>query len=398
MLHLLAPAMMLLAASSCQPAGVAPAASPVAAAPVGDAADLSGVLAGIVEKRGVPGMAALVLEGDRVVARGAAGVRKSGFPDAIAVTDTFHLGSCTKSMTATMIGTLVDEGKLRWTSTVGEVFPDLPMHAQWKGVTLEQLLTNCSGAPSDLSRDGLWSRLWGRRGSPTEQRMQLVEAVTSWAPEFEPGTRFLYSNAGFAIAGAMAEKVTGVAWEDLMRQRLFEPLGMTSAGFGPPGERGSIDQPRGHRENGTPMEPGREADNPPAIGPAATVHCTLDDWAKYTSLHLKMDRVCTPATFEKLHTPMKMATSRSDYAMGWGRPKRSWAMSESGNGRVLTHNGSNTMWFCVVWAAPEKNFAVLVACNKGGKEAEGACDDAAGALIAWRREHFEKKPEEKATP
>lgn len=384
MLHLVALLLCLLAP---QPAAAAAPAQPQ---------DLADVLKPIREKRGVPALAGLVLEGDRIVAQGAVGVRKNGYPDAVTINDLFHLGSCTKSMTATMIGTLVDEGKLRWTSTVSEVFPDIAMDEQWKTVTLEQLLTNSSGAPSDLSRDRLWSRLWDRQGTPTEQRLLLVRTVTTWKPAFTPGSEFLYSNAGFAIAGAMAEKVTGVAWEDLMRQRLFEPLGMTSAGFGPPGERGSLDQPRGHREGGKPMEPGRDADNPPGIGPAATVHCTLADWATYVSLHLKMDRICTPATFEKLHTPMKLTTSRSEYAMGWGRPKRAWAMSEKGNGRVLTHNGSNTMWFCVVWAAPEKNFAVLIACNQGGKDAEGACDDAAGALIAWRREHFEpRKPEKK---
>jgi len=145
------------------------------------------------------------------------------------------------------------------------------------------------------------------------------------APEAEPGTRFIYSNAGFSIAGAMAEKVTGTAWEELMKQRLFEPLGMTSAGFGPPGARGSIDQPRGHRENGSPVEPGRDADNPVAIGPAGTVHCAIDDWAKYVALHLQgargKARIVKAETFKKLHTPMKL--TGADRSTRWGGPRRS---------------------------------------------------------------------------
>jgi len=110
-----------------------------------------------------------------MVAHGCAGVRKAGEVETIAITDKFHLGSCTKSMTATMIATLVEEGKLKWETTVGEVFADVPMHEQWKGVRLEQLLTNSAGAPSGLEKDGLWGKLWRAQGTPTEQRLALVE-------------------------------------------------------------------------------------------------------------------------------------------------------------------------------------------------------------------------------
>lgn len=350
-----------------------------------DVHDLGATLQPIIEKHNVPGMSALVLVGDTVTARGVAGVRKAGDPEKIAPADLFHLGSCTKSMTATMIATLVEEGTLKWSTTVGETFPDLPMHDKWKGVRLDQLLTHTSGAPYNLDRDALWSRLWRHPGTPTEQRLALVTGVTSWEPESEPGTRFLYSNAGFAIAGAMAETVTGTSWEDLMRERLFKPLGMTTAGFGPPGKRGSLDQPRGHRDTNPPrpVEPGRDADNPAAIAPAGAVHCSMDDWAKYIALHLGKNALLKPETFTTLHTPAKIRGARTDYALGWSRPKRAWATIPGGTGRVLTHNGSNTMWFCVAWIAPEKNFAVLVACNRGGTPAEQACDEAAGALIKW---------------
>ena len=372
--------------------------SPCAAAHPTDVRDVAALLTPIIDKHKVPGMTALLLARDTITARGVAGVRRNGEVEKIEADDLFHLGSCTKSMTATMIATLVDEGKLKWDTTVGEVFADIPMHEQWKNARLDQLLTNAAGAPANLDRDGLWGKLWKREGTPTEQRMLLVRAVLSWEPESEPGTRFLYSNASFAIAGAMAEKVTGKGWEELMRERLFKPLGMESADFGPPGSRGVIDQPRGHRDNGRPVEPGRDADNPAGIGPAATVHCTIDDWAKYISLHLRKDRLLKPETFDTLHTPAKLAGSRSEYAFGWGRPKRAWAKTETGNARVLTHNGSNTMWFCVVWIAPDKDFAVLVACNQGGKAAERACDEAAGALIGIQLESEKKHAQEVGAP
>ncbi len=358
--------------------------------------DVSDLLRPIRERHDLPGLAAAVVAGKDLVAIGAVGVRKRGDETRVTAEDRFHLGSCTKSMTATMLATLVEEGKLGWNTTVGEVFPELAeqMKPAWKSVTLEQLLTHRGGAPGGLDAGGLWGRLWKREGSPKEQRMTLVRGVLEREPEAPPGTKFIYSNGGFAIAGAMAEKVTGEAWEDLMRERLFGPLGMKSAGFGAPGTPGKLDEPLGHGEKGAPVDAGPDADNPPAIGPAGTVHGSLADWAKYVSLHLEGERcakgegpcpevggalkLLKPETYAKLHAPGKAfdAEDTTKYAMGWSLAERDWA-----RGPVLTHNGSNTMWFCVTWIAPEADFAVLVATNQGGDKAAKGCDEAAWAII-----------------
>ena len=138
----------------------------------------------------------------------------------------------------------------------------------------------------------------------------------------------------------MAEKVTGKSWEDLMREKIFRPLGMTTAGFGAPGTRAKNDQPRGHKADGSPVEPGPGADNPVAIGPAGIVHCSIGDWAKFAAANLPSakTKLVKPETLEKLHTP---APGEPKYAMGWiiadGQP---WA-----GGPALTHAGSNTMWY-----------------------------------------------------
>jgi CubicO group peptidase (beta-lactamase class C family) len=340
--------------------------------------NISEILRPIREKHRLPGMIAAVLVGERVVAIGADGVRKRDMAEQVTIDDQIHIGSCTKAMTATLLAMLVEDGKLRWSSTVGEVFEDLAasMHADWRGVTLEQLLTHRGGAPENLDADGLWGRLWQHTGTPTEQRRTLVEGVLRRKPESKPGRKYVYSNAGYAIAGAMAEKITGASWEDLLRARIFSPLGMASAGFGAPGIPSRLDQPRGHTEKGEPVDPGRAADNPPAIGPAGAVHCTICDWAKFIALHLAAARgdahLLKSESFTKLHTP----PARGDYAMGWLVTRQDWA-----GGRALTHAGSNTMWFAVVWLAPQKNFAVLVACNQGGDAAAKACDEGASALI-----------------
>jgi CubicO group peptidase (beta-lactamase class C family) len=149
---------------------------------------------------------------------------------------------------------------------------------------------------------------------------------------------------------------------------------MESAGFGPPGTPGKLNEPWGHTKDGTP----KQADNAPPLGPAGTVHAGMADWAKFIALHLRgerdqgEDRLLKPSTFRRLHTP----APGSEYAAGWIVVKRDWA-----GGRALNHNGSNTMWYCAAWLAPDRDFAVLVATNQGGETAAKACDQSCGQLI-----------------
>src|SRR4051812_24959532 len=341
--------------------------------------NVSPLLAPIIQNHDVPGIAVAVVQSGETVAVGVAGVRTRGKPDKIAIADRFHIGSDTKAMTAMLCGILVDEGKLKWSQTLGETFPELKksMNPQYQAVTLEQLLTHRGGAPGAIEKDQLWGQLWQYKGTPTGARRLLLQGVTSKAPEATPGTKFIYSNAGVSIAGHMAEKVTAKSWENLMREKLFRPLGMTTAGFGAPGTRAKNDQPRGHKADGAPVEPGPEADNPVAIGPAGIVHCSVGDWAKFAIANLPSakTKLVKPETLEKLHTP---AAGKPKYAMGWMiADNQPWA-----GGPALTHAGSNTMWMAVAWLAPKKDFAVLVACNQANDK---ACNDAVLALLA---DHF----------
>src|ERR1051325_5380997 len=93
------------------------------------------------------GMVAAVLRGERIIAQGAAGVRKRGSTERVTLDDRFHLGSCTKAMTATLVAMLVEEGKLNWTTTLGELFADTVrhMHPAWEKVTLRQVLAHRAG-------------------------------------------------------------------------------------------------------------------------------------------------------------------------------------------------------------------------------------------------------------
>jgi CubicO group peptidase (beta-lactamase class C family) len=205
-----------------------------------------------------------------------------------------------------------------------------------------------------------------------------MRTTLSQPPLHQPGSKMLYSNLGYIIAGHFAEQATGKPWEELITDRLFRPLSMSSAGFGFPGLEGRIDQPWGHRLAGEKLE-ALQADNPPVLGPAGRVHCTLRDWGKFTALHLQGARgkgkLLKPATFKVLHTPPPGA-SEVQHAMGWGVTHREWT-----RGPILTHDGSNTTWYATVWMAPESDVAFLAVANQGDAAGKQATDEAVAALI-----------------
>lgn len=356
-----------------EPAGPAPAA--------GDPA-LIALLEPIRQKHRLPALAAAVVTRRGLETQAVTGYRRRDRDVPATTNDLWHLGSNTKAMTALLAGRQVERGRLSWQSTPAEVFPELAatFHPDFKGVTLRQLLTHRGGLKANLD----WGRL-ARGGSVVEQRLAAVRQALAAPPEYPPGTRALYSNLGYVIAGAMLERVAGASWEDLMRREVFEPLGMRSAGFGGVGTPGALDQPWGHHAGGRPARHnGPGADNPPVLGPAGTVHCTLADWARFVVDFLRGLRgepgLLQPATYRALVAiePGDEA-SGSSYGAGWVVTRRDWA-----GGLALNHCGCNTLFFANVWLAPERDFAVLVVANQGLDAFEAT--DAAGAALVQARE------------
>src|SRR3989441_2277445 len=278
------------------------------------------------------GMVAAVLRGERIIAQGVAGVRKKGTAERITLDDRFHLGSCTKAMTATLVALLVEEGKLNWTTTLGELFADTvkPMHPAWEKVTLRQVLAHRAGLP--LEPDGLapvFSLLRelmrpprARLGTLPQQRLEIARQALSRPPGIPPDAKYYYSNVGYVLAGAVLEQLTGRAWEELMRERLFQPLGISTGGFGPPGTADKTEQAWGHSPVlGKPLDPrSPDAELPLFYGPAGLAHMTVTDWAKFIALHLRGDPAnphCHAAllkldTFAEMHAVAPATTSK-----GW---------------------------------------------------------------------------------
>jgi CubicO group peptidase (beta-lactamase class C family) len=365
----------------------------------GESASLDQILERIRAKNKLPALAAAVVKDGRMVACGAVGFRKVGSPVRVTVMDKWHIGSCTKSMTAAIAGLMVEQEGWRWDMKVTEMFPDLAreIRPEWQSATLEQFLSQYSGAGS-INDETIDTRLLtNARKSPLEQRKLFTrDILIGHAPTVSPGTEWKYDNANYVLVGHAIELKLKQPWETIIRERLFKPLGMESAGFGPPANGKAIEQPWGHilDEAGKlkPIPPDLtgelavwdpelaqqiRADNPAALGPAGRVHCSIGDLAKYVAWQLRGARgkgtLLKAATFTKLQTRYK---KEGEYACGWMVEYRDWA-----GGDAIFHGGSNGTFTTAIWLAPKMDFAVVVCANLGGTRCETVVDETAGALI-----------------
>ena len=313
------------------------------------------------KEKNLVGLAAMIMVDGQVEAVAAQGQRKIGSRMPLELTDQWHLGGITKSITATMIARLVESGQMQWSDTVGECFPEAAIHEDWKPVTLKQLLVHTAGAPVNFSSKVALNK--PELGPEcTRARREAVLEVMAEKPISPPGENFAYSLVGYTIAGAMAEKVTGEHWEDLVKREVFEPLKLTSAGFGPPkSPDATLDQPRGHRPlYSSKIAVGDDADNSPIMGPAATIHMTLNDLGTFTKEHMLGEigqgELLSAETYQILHTP-----EFNNYACGWIKQYPSKEIPYT----TYWHNGTNTLWYAMVMFIPEKNMVIAITSNDG---------------------------------
>jgi len=138
----------------------------------------------------------------------------------------FRLGSITKQFTATLILQLVEQGKIKLD---GKLIDYLPNYRKDTGakVTIHNLLSHTSGVPSYTSLPGFFQNV-SRNPFTVDD---FIKQYASGDLEFEPGTKFVYSNSGYFLLGAIIEKVTGKSYEQVLKERIFDPLGMKNSGY-----------------------------------------------------------------------------------------------------------------------------------------------------------------------
>ena len=329
------------------------------------------ILEKLVARDDIPGVVAGIGKAGQPFRVASAGLRKFGDSRQITIQDHLHLGSCTKAITATLIARMVEKGDFTWNTSIQQLDPILAkqIHSQYRNATLRQMLMHQSGMPANAKN--WWLNVGDDDISKTRKSI-LLDSLKS-APKSRPGSEYVYSNLGYMAAGYFAAKKRRKTWEELVQEEVFEPLGIKSAGFGPPGTQGGVDQPWGHVKRADGKLAPMQRDNAPALGPAGTVYMSLEDWAKFTLAHTKggADGFLKEVTIDRLHTP----DPKSKYAMGWIVVDRPW-----GNGKVLNHAGSNTMWYALAWVAPETKTVYLAVTNIASANAE--LDQVIGQMIA----------------
>jgi CubicO group peptidase (beta-lactamase class C family) len=317
--------------------------------------------------RQLPGLAAVVVRSDgppRIYVRGE---RRVGKGDLIAPSDRMHLGSLTKAITATLVGALAEKQLMTFETTIGQAFPELSekIRPTYRGVTARQLLSHTGGTPPYRTRESLqW--LVTLNGTPVDQRYAFAERVLTEPPRFEPGTRREYSNAGAAIAGAMAERIGGRPYPQLVQELVFRPLGGDAA-FGNPGLAAGP-QPWGHMRTMSGMVTEITPANPVyttplAIEPAGDASPSLPDYGRFLQLHLRglrgRDDVLKATTIQELHGRAVPNHSVRGLAMGWTIMPRNGIESHE-------HVGSFGAYVAYATIQPSRDVAVAVFTNLGG--------------------------------
>jgi D-alanyl-D-alanine carboxypeptidase len=330
------------------------------------AMDLAGFLNGERLAQQLPGLTAVVVRSDGSPRVYVSGERRIGKGDLITPADRMHLGSLTKAITATLIGALVEKQLMTFETTIGQSFPELSAKIQpaYRDVSVSQLLSHAGGIPPYRTRESLqW--LLTLKGTPSEQRYAFVERVLTEPPRFEPGTRREYSNAGGAIAGAMAERIGGSPYRLLVQQLVFARLGGQAA-FGNPG-LAAEPQPWGHiRLLGvvTEIAPANAVyATPLAIEPAGDASPSMPDYGRFLQLHLRglkgRDDVLKATTIQDLHGKAAPNKPARGSVMGWAVMPRDGVESHE-------HVGSYGAYVAYATIQPSRDIAVAAFTNLGG--------------------------------
>lgn len=337
---------------------------------VTDANGLKDLLDKLVAIKAAPGMSAALAHPKEIAFIASAGVRKIDDPARIRSDDAWHIGSDTKAMTAALYARLVDQKKAKWGVSLAELFPRLTLDPVWRTITLEEMLSHRAGL-EDVAIPWLIARRADHRPLP-EQRLETVKEALSKPPAMKVGA-YSYANLDYIILGAAIEEITGKPWEEMIEAEVFKPLGMKSAGFGPPqgdAPEGHVVTPIGHL---VAVGQGPNADNPPALGPAGTVHVSLEGWSKFLRVFFDPKQAFLSADSLK-HLTTPAPGPGPAYACGWG------VIEDKALGRMLAHTGSNKMWFAEATILLDHGAATLVAANSGADAAQKAIESVGRAL------------------
>lgn len=339
-------------------------ATPASAAGV-SAADLDAFCDATVERYEVPGAAVAVVHlGAPVLIKGY-GVREGGTNTPVDADTIFQLASNTKPMTAFTLATLVDDDLIGWDTPIVDVLPELELMDSYatRYLTLRDVLAHRSGLPA------FTGDLLGHLGYDRAEMLRRLRYVP-------PGSSFrevaAYSNLGYFIAGEVIDRLTGARWEEAMRGRLFEPVGMTRSGPAI-GELSDDNVALPHAEIDGDMVV-VERDLHGVHGAAGSAYSTANDLARWMQMLLDQGavdgrQVVKPERVEEMFAPSMVSEisftetppiseeSGFSYGLGWGT-FHTWGYT------VLEKGGALAGVRTVVNLVPELGYGIAVVANR----------------------------------
>lgn len=304
----------------------------------------------------------LVAQHDRPIYAHAFGFADREHARAATADTSFRIGSITKQFTATAILTLEQDGKLSVSDPVSKHLPDYTGPA--KDVTLHQLLTHTAGVPNFTADAALLARKNQRWTVP-----QLLATFQALPLEFTPGTKFAYSNSGYAILGAIVERVSGRSYGEYVTAELFAKAGMTRTVVGD--AAGDPDRAEGYAVAGDAVKPAAAIDMSLPFS-AGAVRSTAHDLVRWHRA-LSGDAILGAVAKAKLYAP-----ALEGYAYGW-------MIAKPSGHRAIWHNGGIDGFQADLWRVPDADLVVIVLSNREGTDtsavARAAIDAAFGAAI-----------------
>jgi D-alanyl-D-alanine carboxypeptidase len=258
----------------------------------------------------------------------------------------FAIGSITKQFTSACILLLAEDGKLAVTDKVARYYPTLTRASD---ITLLDLMNHVSGYPDYYPLDFVDRRM--QKPIPVDD---LIRQYGTAKLDFEPGSRYSYSNTGFVILGRIVEKVSGEPFAKFLERRILKPLAMEHTAYEPKVPTAGFAQGYVTFALSPPEVPIPEG--PGWVAAAGAIYSTPTDLAKW-DLALVTGKVLKPASFTLMTTPRKLSDGKlSNYGCGL-------SISSRNDLKVLSHNGAVAGFYALNTTVPSSRSAAILLSN-----------------------------------
>jgi CubicO group peptidase (beta-lactamase class C family) len=330
-----------------------------------DFADADALMLRLMSTDSVPGAAlALIKDGEIVLEKGY-GLRDLETQAPVTTATLFNIGSISKSFTALGIAQLVDRQHADLDASVLKYIADLRLSDPQvvQALTLRQLLSHTSGLPAD--------ERWPPRVPPT--REGIVAEFANVPINAAPRIRFQYCSRCIVLAAYILERTTGQSWETYTRAQIFDPLGMTTASFGPHGLEQVSDHAQPYRQDaasGQAPVPWSRLQYLEPLAPAGGINASIDEMARYALFQLGDGTI---GGHRLLSTEMMAALHRPEIAVGndWSPSARrqdlhyalGWFTADTHGVHLVFHNGANPGFRAAIFLVPSSKAGVVVLTN-----------------------------------